>query len=110
MGHKESQGVLENKFTKGVVFLYRTPYLPNIPSDAMPCRLSDLERVKIMKNVVSNALAKSLAKVGVEVIKTTAVPAADGSFAAGSIAYVIVQDDTQRIVSPSELWDIAGLK
>lgn len=56
-----------------------------------------------MKNVVSKAYAKRLAKVGVEVLKTTAVPNAQGSFADASIYYVIVQNEQQRIVSPAEL-------
>ena len=58
-------------------------------------------------NVVSKAYAKRLAEVGVEVLKTTAVPNAEGSFAAASIHYVITQNDQQRIVSPAELWSLA---
>jgi len=60
-----------------------------------------------MRSVVSAGMARRLAKRGVEVVKTTAVPDANGNFAAASIAYVINQDDQQRIVSPSELWRLA---
>lgn len=60
-----------------------------------------------MKNVVSKAYAKRLAEVGVEVLKTTAVPNAQGGFSAASIHYVIVQDGQQRIVSPAELWSLS---
>ena len=60
-----------------------------------------------MRNVVSAGMARRLAKRGVEVVKTTAVPDANGNFAAASIAYVINHDDQQRIVSPSELWRLA---
>jgi len=67
-----------------------------------------------MRTVVPAGMARRLAKRGVEVVKTTAVPDANGSFAAASIAYVInqrVDGHTsvfqQRIVSPSELWRLA---
>lgn len=62
-----------------------------------------------MKNVVSYAMERRLAKNGITVLKTTSVPAADGSYAAASIHYCIDDNDTYRIVSPSALWKIAGL-
>lgn len=61
------------------------------------------------KNVVSASYARRLAKKGIEVVGTKAVPNAEGSFAEGSIVYVIVEDETQRMVSPTELWAIAEL-
>ena len=66
-------------------------------------------KVNEMKNVVSRAMERRLAKNGVEVIKTTSVPNEDGSFAAASIHYCIDDNGTHRIVSASDLWKIAGL-
>ena len=62
-----------------------------------------------MRNVVSRAMERRLAKNGITVLKTTAVPAADGSFAAASIHYCIDDNDTHRIVSSSDLWKMAGM-
>ena len=54
-------------------------------------------------------MERRLAKKGITVLKTTAVPAADGSFAAASIHYCIDDNDTHRIVSSSDLWKMAGM-
>lgn len=62
-----------------------------------------------MKNVVSRAMERRLAKKGVAVLKTTAVPATDGSFAAASVHYCVDDNGTHRVISPAALWQLAEL-
>ena len=54
-------------------------------------------------------MERRLAKNGITVLKTTSVPAADGSFAAASVHYCIDDNDTNRIVTPADLWKLAGM-